>query len=373
MHVLINGLQAGNRSGTGRYTIELIRALAALDAGAQVTAVWPAGMDAPFSTVSPGSTVRLNLQYHSAGAAARVLFDQFGLPRLRSRIGAGLVHYPANFGPICRADGVVVTVHDLSFMRHSEWFRADRAAYYRLAARRTARVACRLIADSQATARDIAEFLGFPSGRIDVIPLGVDTTFHPATEDACRGVREKYRLPAAFFLYVGTMEPRKNLPRLIRAWSRIAGEVSPDLVIAGRQGWKTDALQKALASSAHAARIHLPGFVAAEDLPAMLTAAQVFVWPSLLEGFGLPPLEAMACGTPVLTSSTSSLPEVAGDAALLVDPEDEDALAGGLRMLAGDEALRAGLRAKGLTRAAHFTWARTARMTIEAYRRALEA
>lgn len=371
MHVLINGLQAGNRSGTGRYIIELVRALGALDTDARVTAVWPAGIEAPLPDFRNESTAWFEIQYQPAGVMARLFFDQFGLLRLRSQIEADLMHYPANFGPIHAAGGLVVTVHDLSFMRHPEWFRADRAAYYRFAARRTARVARRLIADSQATARDIEEFLGFPSGRIDVIPLGVGTAFRPAAKAACRMVREKYRLPADFFLYVGTMEPRKNLPRLIRAWSRIAGEISQDLVIAGRHGWKTDALQKALTRSAYATRIHLPGFIAAEDLPALLTAAQVFVWPSLLEGFGLPPLEAMACGTPVLTSSTSSLPEVTGDAALLVDPDDEDALADALRALAGDKAIRDGFRAKGLVRAAQFTWKRTARMTIETYARAL--
>lgn len=296
--------------------------------------------------------------------------------RLRS-VKPDLVHYPANFsrwvgrGPLPRTR-LALTVHDLSFLRHPEWFRWERSAYYRAAIGRSVRSADLVIADSEATAADLRELLREPPNHIAVIPLGVEEHYRPATGEAIADVRARYGLPGQFFLYLGTIEPRKNLPRLIRAFDRIAGGVEADLVIAGRAGWKVDATQSAVSMAEHRDRIHFPGFVAAEDMPAVLSAAEAFVWPSLWEGFGLPPLEAMACGTPVVTSNVSSLPEVTADAALLVAPEDEDAIAEAMRRVVEDSELRETLIARGHERAAMFTWRRTAAMTADAYRALLE-
>jgi glycosyltransferase involved in cell wall biosynthesis len=359
MRVLINGLQAGNRSGTGRYTVELARALAVRPEIEELTLVWPESAPAP-----EGPRVRIIRR--DDRMLQRVFFDHIGLSALCTRVGADIVHYPANFGPASGARNLVVTVHDLSFLKHPEWFRPDRAWYYRMAIRRTVGLAARLIADSQATADDLNALLGVPAGRIEVIPLGVSAEFQPSSADIRDKVRRAYGLPERFFLYVGTLEPRKNLPRLVEAWSRVA-DGAPDLVIAGRAGWKNRALDAAIARSAHRARIHRPGFVAQADLPALLSAADAFVWPSLFEGFGLPPLEAMACGAPVLTSNVSCLPEVVGDAALMVDPADTGAIADGLQRLATDAALRSELRKKGAARAQAFTWERTARLTVQSY------
>lgn len=366
MRVLINGLQAGNRSGTGRYTLELVQALAALPDAPELVLVWP--KDIPPPEVGHSVEVRR----YSAREANRLCFDQFGIGRLREQCRADVLHYPANIGPLARQRGVVLTVHDLSFMHHPEWFRTGRALYYRQAARRSIRRATRIIADSEATAEDVVRFTDTPRDRIDVVPLGVSPIFQPASGQARAAVRAKYGLPERFFLYVGTLEPRKNLPRLVAAWSRVADDIPQDLVLAGRRGWKTRAIEKALADSPHAARVHRPGFIAQEDLPAALSAADAFVWPSLFEGFGLPPLEAMACGAPVLTSAVSSLPEVAGGAALLVEPEDVDALAQALHALATDPAKRAILCQAGERRAQAFTWARTAAWTAQSYARAAE-
>ena len=366
MRVLLNGLQAGNRSGTGRYVAELARRLPGLADEVDVAVLWPRHVRPP----AGGEDACVFVD--SRSPLPRLWQEQFGTRAVRKRLGADIVHFPANIGPLFAMDGAVLTVHDLSFLRGPQWYRRNRAAYYRYAVRRSARLAARVIVDSQATAADVIELLGVPEDRIDVVPLGVGDEFRcvrgappPLQADA----HERYGLPERFFLFVGTLEPRKNLVRVIDAFTRIAAECEYDLVLAGRDGWKVAPIRAAAAASPQARRIHFPGFVADEDLPAVLSAAHALVWPSLYEGFGLPPLEAMACGTPVVTSNTSSLPEVVGDAALQVDPDDLEVLADAMRAVATDTALRDALVVKGVHRAAQFTWDRTAQLTVEAYRR----
>jgi glycosyltransferase involved in cell wall biosynthesis len=360
MHVMINGLQAGNRSGTGRYATELIGALAQLADAPELTVIWPEDTEQP-------EAPRAQFVTRPARADQRLLFDQWGVLELRERVGAEVVHYPANFGPAVALRNLVVTVHDLSFLHHPGWFRLDRALYYRHAIKRSVRHARHIIADSAATKHDLCEFLDVPDAQVTVVPLGVTATFAPAPDAARQAVVSKYGLPRTFFLFVGTIEPRKNLPRLIAAYDQVADKVPQDLVIAGRQGWKTGAIDEALAAARHRERIHLPGFVEGDDLPALLSSCHAFVWPSLLEGFGLPPLEAMACGAPVLSSNTSSIPEVCGDAALLVNPLHVEEIADGLRRLAQDETLCEQLRDAGRARASRYTWARTAAETLAVY------
>lgn len=360
MRVLINGMQAGNQSGTGRYTEELIRHLAAMDGGPELTVWWPLDIPAP----EWRDRVRLVPQQ-------RGLWNRLRMERAIQRVmpDYDVVHYPASIGPLDGGPNVVVTVHDCIFLRHPEWFRWERAAYYRWAGCRSARRAARLIADSEATAQDIETLMGIARGRIDVIPLGVDSAFAPAAPQAVAATRVRYGLPERYFLYVGTLEPRKNVARLVRAWDSVAAGLPEDLVIAGREGWKTAEIHAAIQSAKHRDRIFLPGFIAQEDLPAVLSGARAFVWPSLYEGFGLPVLEAMACGVPVLTSNTSSLLEVAGDAALLVDPEREVAIADGLRGLSQDSSLHSRLADAGIKRATSFTWQRCAEAALAVYER----
>lgn len=368
MRVLLNGLQAGNLSGTGRYTTELARHLAGLSEDAQCAVLWPGHVSEPHGlggercVFHPAPTQRF---------LSRLYYDQWGIRSVRTRIRADLIHYPANIGSLLPMRNTVLTVHDLCFLHDAAWFRPDRAAYYRWTIGRSVRTAERIIADSQATAADLSNLLGVSAKRIDVIPLGVGEEFRPISGESCATVRAWYKLPERFFLYVGTIEPRKNLVRLIEAWERIAGKCSADLVIAGRNGWRYGPIKEAAAASPHAARIHFPGFIAHEDLPTLLSSAETFVWPSLCEGFGLPPLEAMACGTPVVTSNVSSLPEVVGDAAIQVDPADVYALSEAMLKVAEDSAVREDLIARGAARAAEFTWERTARLTLDSYRKAM--
>lgn len=371
MRVMIDGLQAGNLSGTGRYITELARWLPQLGEDLELTVVWPSHVLHP--AISP--EMRVSMVSVSAQSALARVYREHGPGSMFRSAKTDIVHYPANFTPRLANAGrakLVLTVHDLSFMREPGWYRWNRAAYYRNAARHSVQSAHRLIADSYATAIDLSTILKAPQDKIDIVPLGVGEPFGPTTEEQQATVRQFYGLPEQFFLYVGTIEPRKNLARLIEAWSKIAANLPYDLVIAGREGWKCRPVRDAAKISPHAARIHFPGFIKPEDLPALLGAARAFVWPSLWEGFGLPPLEAMACGTPVVSSNRSSIPEALGDAALLVDPQNVEHLASAMRDAAANEALREGLVKAGLARANTFTWRRTAQLTVAAYRRALE-
>ncbi|HOC68432.1 MAG: D-inositol 3-phosphate glycosyltransferase [Candidatus Hydrogenedentes bacterium ADurb.Bin101] len=362
MRVLFQSLQASNRSGTGSYTVELLKSLAVLEDGPELVCLWPKEVYVPAGC----ETVKW-LQYPSS-LAARLYLEQWATSRLARKYGSDLVHFPASVGTLLHKVPAVVTVHDLCYKIHPEWFPRTRVLYYNAFVGAGIRNAARIIADSQATADDILRFYDIPASRVDIIPLGVESRFHPANETDLRRVQERYHLPESYFLFAGTLEPRKNLPRVLEAWSSL-GDVSPELVIAGRTGWKTD-LTRFIKDKGYAQhRIHCLGYVPPEFLPALYSGARAFVWPSLMEGFGLPPLEAMACGAPVITANTSSLPEVVGEAALTVAPTDVPALAGAMACLAGDARMCKALREAGLQRAALFTWNRTAEMTVDVYKR----
>ncbi|MFA6239607.1 MAG: glycosyltransferase family 1 protein [Candidatus Hydrogenedentales bacterium] len=368
MRVLINGLQAGNRSGTGVYTTQLAAKLVALAEMGTIEVFWPADIPLPDGTAGRESAFHLTARMSQA---RRIWFDQMGIQAQAMKGKFDLIHYPANFGALLRRMPSVLTVHDLTFLRDPSWYKAERATYYRIAIRRSVRNARRIIAVSQATANDLTNMLGVPAERIDVVHNGVDPRFKPIGEQGRREVSAKYALADPYVLFVGTIEPRKNLPRLVEAWSSVAGNAGPSLVIAGRQGWKTEAVRESVARSPHGKRVRFLGHVPPEDLPALMSGAAVFAYPSLYEGFGIPVAEAMACGTPVLTSNVSSLPEVAGDAAVLVDPEDTIAIASGLERLLSSESLRSDLRGRGLRRANQLSWDKAARQTLETYRKAL--
>ncbi len=357
MRVMLDGTQAGNRSGTGEYTHQLAAWLPRVAPDIEMVAAWPKGIPAPEGAV----TVPIPQQ------RARGL--TYAVSRGRHLQQADLIHYPASIGHGANLARAVVTVHDVSCLVNPAWFRWPHALYYRTMIARSARRAAAVIADSEATAHDLRECLGLGSAQISVVPLGVDPVFRPVSREDAESVRRRYSLPEQFLLFVGTHEPRKNLVRVVEAFGRIADEIPHALVLAGRRGWKCGSLNGAVAASHARERILLPGFIPRAHLPALLTAAAGFVWPSLHEGFGLPPLEAMACGTPVLTSNAASLPEVVGDAALLANPEDTGDIASHMLTLATDDALRGTLRDKGFERARRFTWQRTAEMTVDVYRR----
>ncbi len=228
-----------------------------------------------------------------------------------------------------------------------------------------------MLADSESTKRDLIELLHVPAEKISVVPAGVEPRFRPVRDTVkLSAVRSQYDLPQWFILSVGTLEPRKNLTRLISAYAQLRRQTGlpHSLVIAGKEGWLYQGIYDQVAKEGLTEHVRFPGFIADDDLPALYTLADLLAFPSLYEGFGLPPLEAMACGTPVVASNNSSLPEAVGAAALLVDAEDVDGLADAMARVLGNANLRVRLADLGRAQAARFTWTEAAHRLLDAYR-----
>lgn len=275
--------------------------------------------------------------------------------------------------PVWRAR-TVLTVHDLSFLRVPQCFTDALRRYLEQVVPCSVSRADSVIADSESTKRDLIELLGTPADKITVIYSGIEPRFRPITDRAAlKDARRRYNLPERFILSVGTLQPRKNFTALIEAFARLRMEGgSLKLVIVGEKGWLYEDIFARVESLGLQGEVLFPGFVADEDLPALYNLAEVFALPSLYEGFGLPPLEAMACGTPVVTSNISSLPEVVGDAGLMVEPMDVAGLAGDIGRLLEDGALHQEMVRRGLARAQEFTWERAARQLLAVYERTAE-
>jgi glycosyltransferase involved in cell wall biosynthesis len=264
----------------------------------------------------------------------------------------------------------VLTIHDLIFLLFPEYHLPLNKWFLNSFVPLFIRRADAIIAVSKCTKGDLIRYYSVPSEKIKVIYEGVDARFQPVTEpDALARVRAIYGLPERFILYVGTIEPRKNLSTLLEAYKLLREEgLEHRLVIVGRKGWLYKGFFQRLRELGLEGEVIFPGFVPDGDLPALYSAADLFVFPSLYEGFGLPVLEAMACGTPVIASNSSSLPEVIEDAGIMVDPLDVGALLRAIELILRDERMRREMRARGLEQAAKFSWERAARETLEVYR-----
>jgi glycosyltransferase involved in cell wall biosynthesis len=300
-----------------------------------------------------------------------VLGEQTLLPRLAARAGVDLVHSLASTAPLWGRFRRVVTVHDLIYARFPEAHAGIRDKGMRVLVPQAVRRSDRVIADSQSTRDDLVELLGVSSEDVDVVPLGLGSVRRdePLPE---RETRARFDLgERRVVLSLSAKRPHKNLLALIGALARISSEDRPVLVLPGYPTAHEAELRERAASAGVADDLRFPAWVSGEEVEGLWALAEVFVFPSLYEGFGLPVLEAMARGVPVACSNASSLPEVAGDAALTFDPHDEPAIAEALRRLLDDAELRERLRVRGLARVADFTWERTARLTLECYRRAL--
>jgi glycosyltransferase involved in cell wall biosynthesis len=264
----------------------------------------------------------------------------------------------------------VVTIHDMTSFTMPELLRRLNAIYYRVFARAAVRRADAIIFVSESTRRDCIRILGTAGRSSRVIYLGKSAAFRPDLgQDLCVEARERYGIGAEYVLYIGTIEPRKNLSNLVAAFAALSGKYpSLLLAIAGMKGWMFEGLFKQVAALGLGSRVIFAGYVAEEDKPYLIAGAKAFAYPSLYEGFGIPVLEALACGTPTVTSNLSSIPEVAGDAALLVDPCDAGQISEALDRILSEEALRDSLRAASLEQAAKFTWSKTAESTLQSYR-----
>lgn len=352
-------------AGVSRYIHSLLQHLPEVDHAAEYVAL--VRRDAPHA---PGWRCCRG-GWITAHPPARVAWEQLAQPWRLWRERIDLLHAPVYVGPAIATCPMVVTVHDLSFYLYPELLRRASRAYLQRLTRLSVERAVGIIAVSRSTRDDLAHVLGVAPERITVIHNGVDAAMQPmADRAAVEAFRRRRGLPEHFCLFVGTLEPRKNVPALLEAYALLRDRWGGDhrLVLAGGRGWGYDEIETVLARLRLGPDdVILPGFVPQDELPLWYNAADLFVYPAIYEGFGIPPLEAMACGTPVMVSNRSSLPEVVADAGIIVDPDDVEGLAVALRDVLGDGERRQALRAAGLARARGFSWRETARNTAALY------
>lgn len=377
MHIGIDAHAIGaQQGGNETYIRNLIRALAALDASnrytiylanAQAAAEWQNG----FVAEHPNFSVRL-----LPPPTPLVRVPVFLTYELRRR-PVDVLHVQYTAPPFCAAP-VVATIHDLAFEHLPETFTRRGSLQLKLTVRRTARRAARIATVSEFSRQDLLRTYRLAPEKVVTTYNGIEPHFttQPRSANEAAEVRQRFGITREFLLAVGSLQPRKNLERLIRTYARLRREqpdFAPQLVIVGRKLWLAESIFAEVKRQPWASDVILTGYVSDSDLPALYRTASAFVYPSLFEGFGLPPLEAMACGTPVITSNLSSLPEVAGSAALLIDPLNEQELAAALQRILNDQPLRARLRAEGVRQAAKFTWQEAAEKTLQLYRESYEA
>jgi glycosyltransferase involved in cell wall biosynthesis len=362
---------AARRTGTEMYSLHLIRALLAQGEGHRFRLYFN---QAPAPGLFPGGADKRVMPFPR-------LWTHLRLSREMKSAPPDVLFVPSHVLPVVHPPRCVVTVHDLGYHYYPEAHTLFQNVYLRWSTRYNARTATRILADSDATREDLLRYYGIPEERITVVYPGRDETLMPVKDpQALNVVRDRYGLSAPYFLYVGTLQPRKNLVRLVHAFAALtsasrarseptdgrADRVSePLLVLAGQKGWLYEEILANVRKLGLEDRVILTGYVQDADLPGLLSGALAFVFPSLYEGFGLPVLEAMACGTPVICSNVSSLPEVGGDAALQIDPLDTEALAEAMRQVSADEGLRTTLVERGYEQVLRFSWQRCASQVLQ--------
>jgi glycosyltransferase involved in cell wall biosynthesis len=374
MHVAINAHLLAHtttfrRAGVSNYVEALLAHLGQVDRESRYTVYTTRGMGAAALGLPPNFRVRPSL-LPTINPRVRIPWEQLLAPALLRLEGADVYHGVLNVVPLACPTPSVVTIHDLSAFLFPQTFRRVNRAYTRWAIRVACRRAARILAVSEFTRQEIVRWLRVPPERVVVTHDAADARFQPPDAHELAAFRQRHGLPERFVLFLGTIEPRKNLPLLLDAYAMIAGRIDAPLLIAGSRGWLYEPVLARAESLGLGDRLRFVGYVDQQEQPLWYAAATVFAFPSLYEGFGMPPLEAMACGTPVVVSSSSSLPEVVGDAGLVVSPSDPEELAEALHRVVTDGALREELRARGLARARRFSWREAAERTVAVYREA---
>lgn len=357
------------RTGTERYALEIIQHLLALPEAEPHQ--WRLYVDHQPSGEEPWASGTLSPNGELRVLPARRMWTHRALAAEVLRHPPDLFFVPSHVLPFVlpprRLPPAVVTVHDLGYHYFPNAHTWQQRLYVDLGTRWSVAAARRVIAISQATADDLKRILRTPAQKIRVIHEAA-SALPTSTLQAIAATRERYALPPRYALYVGTLQPRKNLARLIAAYEQLCNRgVDFDLVLAGNAGWLSEEIISQAKQSPYAERIHLPGYVSEDDLPALISGARLFAFPSLYEGFGLPILEAQSRGVPVMSGKGSSLPEVAGDAALYVDPTDVDSIAQAMLRLSRDEALRQQLIEAGYRNVQRFSWAKAAAETMAVF------
>lgn len=299
---------------------------------------------------------------------ARILWEQTCMPVNIAARRLSVVHSPIGAAPLLSIAPPVVTVHDLAFLKYPDQLPKSRRLWLVGATRMSAKRAAKIITVSQATANDLREWLDIPEDRIEVIPLAPSGKVERVQGKSLDVFRMKWNIDRPYVVAVGTLEPRKNLPTLLRAFAQIKDQIDHQLVLVGPEGWLTGELKSTLEELNLGDRVRLTGWVSDEELGGWYSAADLFAFPSYYEGFGLPTVEAMRCGVPVLCSNNSAFPEVVGDAGELIPAEDVDAWAHSMLSLLNDESRRAELAERGLARSETFSWERVARKTFDVYK-----
>lgn len=342
--------------GIGRYVVNLAQELARLEPDL-VLIHNPA---APARRLSLPALPRI-----ACTASPFSIQQQWQVPALLRQAHATLYHSAYYLMPYWPGIPTVLTYYDLIPRLYPEYFTPVQRLIWNVTNRLALATARAVVAISECARADVISHFHVPASRVKVTPLAAGDHFRPQPPERIQAARAKYKLPERYVIYLASNKPHKNLPRLIQAWAQISNNI---LVIAGHWDERYPQARQIVEKLGLGDRVIFAGPVSDADLPALYSGAALFAFPSLYEGFGLPVLEAMACGAPVVCSSTSSLPEVAGDAALTFDPTDVEAIAAALQQALADADLRAGLRQRGLEQAARFTWARTAALTHEVYR-----
>jgi alpha-1,3-rhamnosyl/mannosyltransferase len=370
------------RTGVGHYVQQLLSHLGKVEATACVRGFfssWSPRLLAPTPDVTANSRATESIATAGSRPTRRAwlrstLQTGYALAFRARSLRYDLVHEP-NHVPIATGRTTITTIHDLSVLAHPEWHPADRVRWYERGFAQGVRRSARFIAASEFTKREMVRMLCVPPERIDVTYQAARPGFAPQPAERVADVRARFGLPERFFLFVGTLEPRKNLVGLLEAFAGLPRSVRAacPLAIAGGWGWNTTPLEEKLQAFDLRAEVRLLGYVHDAALAALYTGCAALAWPSLYEGFGLPPLEALSCGAPVIVSDAASLPEVVGEAGLLLNAAVLPEWTAALRRMVEDDAWRQEFRRRGPARAAQFSWPRCAAQTLQVYVRALSA
>jgi glycosyltransferase involved in cell wall biosynthesis len=371
MHVAVNAHLLAHtdnfrRAGVSHYIEALLEHLGQIDTMNPYTVYTTLGVDAAALQLPANYRVRPS-RFHTINPRVRIPWEQLLAPLLLARDGATVYHGVLNVMPVLATVPSVVTIHDISPILFPQTFRRINRMYTKWAIRRSAKHAAQLFTVSEHAKQEIVDHLGVTPERVTVTYDACDARFSPASPAELAAFRQRNNLPDRYLFYLGTLEPRKNIPRLIDAYAQIAKESGVPLLIGGGKGWLYEPILAQAERLQLGDMLRFVGYVPQAEQHLWYGAATAFVFPSLYEGFGMPPLEAMACGTPVIASNASCLPEIVGDAALQVDPYDIDALAAAMRRVLNDTDLQADMRAKGIVQAGKFSWLETAKRTHAVY------